>query len=486
MNPLSLSIAQVADHVRRGTLSAETVVRAYLDRIERVDPLINAYLTVDYKGALRAAQEVDRHVSSGLDPGMLAGVPLAIKDNVVTSGLRTTCASAMLANWVPPYDATVIERLKQCGAVILGKANMDEFAMGSSNENSAMGPCRNPWNRNYVPGGSSGGSAAAVAARLCLASLGTDTGGSVRQPASLCGIVGVKPTYGRVSRYGLVALASSLDQIGPMTRTVADNAYLLQAIAGHDPRDMRTSPEAVPDYNAACRETTLPPLRLGIPKEYWTVRMTDEVRVSVENAIETLVELGATRVEVELPHHPYTIAAYYTLASTEASFNLARFDGVRYGNSIDAVDFTSMCLSTRDRGFGAEVKRRILFGSVVRSEERDLWRKAAHVQAGVVEDFRRAFTKCDLIVTPTAPGPAFRLGAKVDKPIEMYESDIFTTATNLAGLPALSLLCGLTKDRLPLGLQLIGPAFTESLLYRVAAIYEQRAAWIDELSTVTM
>ncbi|RLA80102.1 MAG: Asp-tRNA(Asn)/Glu-tRNA(Gln) amidotransferase GatCAB subunit A [Deltaproteobacteria bacterium] len=472
MDVLRLSAAELVDRFRRGELDPVEVTEAYLRRIEEVDGLVGAYLTVDREGALRQAGEASRRWREG-EGTSLTGVPLAIKDNICTKGLLTTCASKILGNFVPPYDATVVERLRSHGAVILGKTNLDEFAMGSSTENSGFKTTRNPWSLDRIPGGSSGGSAAAVAAHECVAALGSDTGGSIRQPAALCGVVGLKPTYGRVSRYGLVAFASSLDQIGPLSRTVRDCALLLEAIAGHDPRDSTSVP--LPQEGFVDRlEEGVEGLRLGVPKEYFVEGMDPEVEGRVWEAIKVLQGLGVEVEEVSLPHTEYAIATYYIICTAEASSNLARYDGVKYGLREGEDDLMEMYLETRSKGFGPEVKRRIMLGTYVLSAGYydAYYRKASQVRTLIKEDFERVLERCDLIVTPTSPTPAFGLGEKVDDPLQMYLSDIFTISANLAGLPALSVPCGFNEEGLPIGLQLIGKPFDEATLLRVAYAFE--------------
>jgi aspartyl-tRNA(Asn)/glutamyl-tRNA(Gln) amidotransferase subunit A len=394
---------------------------------------------------------------------------------ICTKGFRTTCASRILENFVPPYDATVTERLHKAGAILLGKTNMDEFAMGSSSENSAFFPTRNPWDTERVPGGSSGGSAAAVAADLCAGSLGSDTGGSIRQPASFCGVIGLKPTYGRVSRFGLVAFASSLDQIGPFAKDVEDAAILLQAIAGHDPRDSTSVDQPVPDYRLAMKRS-IKGLRLGIPREYFIDGIEPDVAVAVQQAIATLKELGAEIVEISLPHTEYGVAAYYIIAPAEASSNLARFDGVKYGlRAPDSKDLMTMYCQTRSRGFGMEVKRRIMLGTYVLSAGYydAYYRKASQVRTLIRQDFLQAFEHCDAIVTPVTPIPPFKIGEKTDDPLQMYLSDIFTLPASLAGIPGISIPCGFSAGNLPVGLQILGPHFREDLILQIAHQFEQ-------------
>ena len=459
-----LSVLEIREKLRNKELSSREITEYYLERIERIDSRIRAYLTVSREEALAQAEAADEKLARGEDLPLL-GVPLSVKDNICTRGIRTTCASRILENFVPPYDATVVERLKEAGAVILGKTNLDEFAMGSSTENSAFFPTHNPWDPERVPGGSSGGSAAAVAAGLSAASLGSDTGGSIRQPAAFCGVVGLKPTYGRVSRYGLVAFASSLDQIGPLTRTVPDAALLLRVIGGPDPRDSTSYPEPQPDYLAEL-EKPLPRLKLGLPKEYFGEGLSEEIRLRLEEVFREIESLGFELKEVSLPHTEYAVATYYIIAPAEASSNLARYDGVKYGLRVEGRDLLDMYKKTRSRGFGAEVKRRIMIGTYALSAGyyEAYYRKASQVRTLIARDFAEAFKEVDLILTPVTPTPAFRLGEKTQDPLQMYLSDIFTIPVNLAGVVGLSLPVGLTSEGLPVGLQIIGPHFSEPLV----------------------
>jgi aspartyl-tRNA(Asn)/glutamyl-tRNA(Gln) amidotransferase subunit A len=474
---MSGGAADIAAGVAARRFSAEEVATATLSRIRAHDGDLRAYLRIDEEGALRSARDVDVRVRAG-ERLPLAGVPIAIKDAIVTRGLETTCASRMLEGWVPPYDATVVERLRAAGAVITGKANMDEFAMGSSTETSAFGPTRNPWDPERSPGGSSGGSAAAVATNLCAAALGSDTGGSIRQPAALCGVVGVKPTYGRVSRYGLVAFASSLDQIGPLARSVEDAALVLEAIAGHDPRDATSVGDAPPlrtDDHVGVQG-----LRIGVPREYFAAGLDSDVEAAVRAAIDALARLGALVVEVSLPHSPLAVAAYYLICTAEASANLARFDGIRFGRrAAGGRDLLDMYLRTRAEGFGAEVKRRILLGTYVLSAGYydAYYAKAQKVRTLICRDFAAAFSSCDLLVGPTSPTAAFRLGEHTSDPLSLYLADVFTIAVNLAGLPGMSLPCGTTRGGLPIGLQIIAPAFAEARMLGVARAYERATTW---------
>ncbi len=471
---LKLSITRLTELLRSRAVSAREVTEACLKRIEAVEPQLSAFLTICPELALSQADEADQRRQKGEDTPLL-GVPLALKDVIVTRGVRTTAASRILANYVPPYDATVVERLRAAGAVLLGKLNCDEFAMGSSTENSAFFITRNPWNLERVPGGSSGGSAAAVAAGECFGSLGSDTGGSIRQPAACCGIVGLKPTYGRVSRYGLIAYASSLDQIGPMTRTVADAAVLLEAIAGWDPADATSSPLPVPSYSAALAGE-VKGIRLALPKEFFGEGLDPEVRGAVLQAVDLLQKQGALVREVSLPHTAYSIPTYYMIATAEASSNLARFDGVRYGLRVGEGDrVQAMYALTRANGFGAEVKRRIMLGTYALSAGYydAYYLKALKVRTLIRRDFEAAFEEADLVLTPTAPTTAFRLGEKAGDPLQMYLSDVYTIAANLAGLPALSLPCGFDSQGLPIGVQLIGQDFQEQRLLNAAHALER-------------
>ena len=487
IDPRTQSIAAIADGVRAGKLRARDVAAAYLDRIERFNAPLGAYLLVDGEGALRRAAAVDSAVAAGRDPGPLAGVPIGVKDIFITRGLETTCASKILRGFVPPFESTVTERLAQAGAVALGKLNMDEFAMGSSNENSARGPVRNPWSLDHIPGGSSGGSAAAVAASLCAGALGTDTGGSIRQPAAMCGVAGIKPTYGRVSRYGVIAFASSLDHPGPFGRTVEDVAALLEVMAGPDPRDATSIPAPVGAYRQAVRagrSAGLAGVRLGIPTEYFQPGMDADIEAAVRAALDELGRAGATVVPVSLPHTKYAVATYYLICTAEASSNLARYDGVRYGlRAADAKSLEELYSLTRGEGFGLEPKRRIMLGTyVLRAGYYEAYYvKALCARRKVADDFTAAFTKCDAIVTPTSPVPAFRFGERMGDPLQMYLADILTVAPNLAGIPALAQSCGFTRAGLPIGLQIIGPPLGEEICFRVGGAYEARTDWHTRL-----
>lgn len=477
MELVEKTAGELRDMLDRKEVSSVELVKALLDRIEKVDGAINAYVSVRAEEALEEAKEADRRLAQGEGVTPLTGIPVSVKDNLCTAGTRTTCSSKMLAEFVPPYDATVVARLKAAGAPIVGKLNMDEFAMGSSTETSAFGITRNPWDGTRVPGGSSGGAAAAVAARTAILALGTDTGGSIRQPAAFCGVVGMKPTYGRVSRYGAIAFASSMDQVGPMARSVEDCARLLQAIAGGDPNDATSLDEPVPDYGAGLHGG-VEGLVIGVPKEFFGDGIDPDVEAAVKKAIQTLQDQGAQVVEVSLPHSQYALASYCIIGPAEASSNLGRFDGVRYGyRAEDAADVTSMFGRTRAEGFGPEVKRRMMLGAYVLSADgyEAYYRKAQQVRTLVRQDFDEAFTRCDLLALPTTATTAFALGERSEARLDMYKSDLCTVTANLAGIPALSVPCGLDADGLPIGLQLVGPAFAEERLLRAAYTYEQAA-----------
>jgi aspartyl-tRNA(Asn)/glutamyl-tRNA(Gln) amidotransferase subunit A len=477
------SIATLAAGVRAGQWKARDLVEAYLDRVARLDGRIGAYLRTDAAGAQKRADAVDAARAAGRDPGALAGVPIALKDIFVTRGLETTCASKILAGFVPPYESTVGARLAAAGAINLGKLNMDEFAMGSSNENSAFGVVRNPWDLARVPGGSSGGSAAAVAASLCAGSLGTDTGGSIRQPAALCGVAGMKATYGRVSRYGVIAFASSLDHPGPFGRTVEDVAALLEVIAGHDPMDATSIPSPAGQYRAACA-AGLAGMRVGIPAEYFAPGMDPEIEASVRAAIEALGAAGAKIVPVSLPHTKHAVSVYYLVCVAEAASNLARYDGVRYGHRTqDASSLEELYSKTRGEGFGPEPKRRIILGTyVLRAGYYEAYYgKALLVRRKIADDFAKAFTTCDVLATPTSPIPAFKHGERSADPLQMYLADIYTVAPALAGVPAMSQCCGFTTSGLPIGLQLIGPPLGEEAVFRVGGAYQRLTDWHTRL-----
>jgi aspartyl-tRNA(Asn)/glutamyl-tRNA(Gln) amidotransferase subunit A len=472
-----LTIDAARNAVRDGKTTATALAESFYAKIESDDPKIGSYLTLAKERGMAKAAAIDSLAARGETLPPLAGVPVGIKDVLVTRGVRTTAGSKILGNYIPPYDCTAVARLEAAGAVVLGKMNCDEFAMGSSNENSAWKPVHNPRDLSRVPGGSSGGSAAAVAADLAVATLGTDTGGSIRQPASFCGVVGMKPTYGRVSRYGLIAFASSLDHIGPLTKTVRDAAIVLRTIAGRDPMDSTSAELPVPDYVAEL-EKPVRGLKIGIAKEYLAEGLDPEVRKAVEDAVQSLAELGCEVVEISLPHTEYAIATYYIVATAEASSNLARFDGVRYGyRAENARSLSDMYRRSRDLGFGAEVKRRIMLGTYALSAGYydAYYLKAQKVRALLTRDFDEAFKQVDAIVTPTSPTAAFKLGDKTDDPLAMYLADIYTVTANLAGIPGISIPCGETKEKLPIGMQIFGKHFDEATILRVAHVYEQAA-----------
>ena len=485
---------ELAPRIKSGEVTADEVAREVLRLIEEKDPAINAYLAIDREAVIEDARNVDRRIAAGEATGPLAGVPIAIKDAICTKGLETTCASRILEGFVPPYDATVIARLRAADAVIVGKTNMDQFGMGSSNENTGFDICRNPLDTDRVPGGSSGGSAAALAAGTAVLALGEDTGGSIRQPAAFCGVVGLKPTYGRVSRFGIIAYGSSFDQVGPMARNVEDCARLLGVIAGHDPMDTTSASEAVPDYAANLKQG-IEGVRIGVPEEYLAEGLDASVKESVSRAIKRMESLGARVESVHLPHTEYAVAAYYILVTAEASSNLARYDGVKYGyrgedggeTAGGSGDGTAaqplapddrldvMYGSTRSGGFGPEVKRRIMLGTYVLSSGYydAYYDKAQRVRTLIKSDFDQAFKKVDLLVAPTTPTTAFRIGEKIDDPLQMYLSDVYTVPINLAGVPAISLPCGTDPDGMPIGLQIIGPHFGEERILRAAYAFEE-------------
>jgi aspartyl-tRNA(Asn)/glutamyl-tRNA(Gln) amidotransferase subunit A len=471
---MSDSIANLRESIMRGEVTARAATESALNSAEKLNPKLNAFLELDRDGALNRAAQVDAIDQVDRANLPLAGVPLAVKDNICVRGMQTSCASRILGTYHPPYNATAIERLLAAGAVIIGKTNCDEFAMGSSNENSAFGPVKNPWDISRVPGGSSGGSAAAVAAGIVPLALGSDTGGSVRQPAAFCGVIGLKPTYGRVSRYGLVAFGSSLDQIGVLTRSASDAAAVMQVIAGRDPHDATTADVPVPDYSAELN-SDIKGMRLGVSRVLLGEGLSPEVRAAIEKSIEDYRDLGAEIVDIDLPHAKYAIAVYYIIATAEASSNLARYDGVRYGfRAEDAPALKQMYRKTRDEGFGAEVKRRIMLGTYVLSAGYydAYYLKAQKVRTLLRQDFTQAFAKCDAVLTPTTPTPAFLFGEKVDDPLAMYLNDIFTVTANLAGVPGISVPCGLSGEGLPIGLQLMGPYWSEARLLRLAHAYQ--------------
>jgi aspartyl-tRNA(Asn)/glutamyl-tRNA(Gln) amidotransferase subunit A len=473
------TIWQLNSLLKNKKLSASELTKYYLQQIDKLDPRIGAYLNITPEIALQQANHADKLVLHEDNTSLLTGIPIGIKDNICTRGIRTSCASKILENFIPPYDAMVINRLKHQGYVLLGKTNMDEFAMGSSTENSGFKLTHNPWDITRVPGGSSGGSAAAVAAGEAVAALGSDTGGSIRQPAACCGVVGLKPTYGLVSRYGLVAFASSLDQIGPITRDVRDAAILLNVIAGHDIYDSTSISKELPDFTAQLGKNTTG-LKIGLPKEYFTEGLDEEIRNAIDNARQVLEKKGISFAEVSLPHTEYGIATYYILATAEASSNLARYDGVKYGfRHRDFANLLQMYEKTRENGFGSEVKRRIMLGTYVLSSGyyEAYYLKAQKVRHLIKNDLDRVFSDYDLLLTPTIPTPAFKLGEKIADPLTMYLSDIYTISANLAGIPAISIPCGISSNGLPMGLQLMGPAFAESRILQVAYAFEQETGY---------
>lgn len=474
-----LSIATAAERLRRREFSARELMQSCLDRVRAVDGRVKAFLSLDEADALAQADEADRALATGSGDRPLLGIPIAIKDVLCVKDQPCNCGSKILGQFRPPYSATAIDKLRAAGAVIFGRLNMDEFAMGSSTENSAFGTTCNPWDLTRIPGGSSGGSAAAVAADECLATLGTDTGGSIRQPAALCGCVGLKPTYGRISRYGLVAFASSLDQIGPFTKNVRDSALLLNAMSGLDPKDSTSVPEPVPDYTAGLGQS-IKGLKIGLAREYMIGGLDGEVSAAVQTAIKKLESLGAELVEISLPHTDYAAAVYYIIAPAEASANLARFDGIRYGLRVPGADPIELYSKTRGAGFGPEVKRRIILGTYVLSSGYydAYYLRAQKVRTLIRSDFVKAFEKVDAIATPTTPTAAFKIGEKSGDPLQMYLSDIFTISCNLSGMCGVSIPCGFTRQpKLPIGLQLLGPAFGEATILRLAHAYEQSTDW---------
>ena len=479
-----LTISELRAKLARREVSAREATQACLDQVGRVDEKIHAFISHNDAEALAQADAADKWLAqdgTGVDRPLL-GVPVAVKDVLAVKGQPLNCGSKILGKFVSPYDATVVEKLKAAGAIVFGRLNMDEFAMGSSTENSAFGVTRNPWDTTRIPGGSSGGSAAAVAADEVIAALGSDTGGSIRQPAALCGCVGLKPTYGRVSRYGLVAFASSLDQIGPFTKDVRDAAVMLGVIGGHDRRDSTSVPQPVPDY-AAVLTGNIEGLKIGLPKEYMIGGLDAEVKSAVDAAVKKFQELGAQIVEISLPHTDYAVATYYIVATAEASANLARFDGIRYGARVDGADPVELYGKTRGAGFGAEVKRRIILGTYVLSSGYydAYYLRAQKVRTLIRNDFLKAFERVDAIVTPTSPTAAFKIGEKSDDPLQMYLSDIFTISCNLAGICGVSLPCGFTPSpKLPIGLQLLGKPFGEETLLKIAHAYEQGTTWRRE------
>lgn len=491
MDIIGLTIEEAGKRLRSKEISSVELTEAYLSRIDTVDTgddAISAYLHVARDSALASARAADARIAAGKDLTPLTGIPIGVKDIFSTKDMPTTCASKILEDYTPPYDSTVIAKLKAAGAVIIGKLNMDEFAMGSSTENSAFGKTRNPWNKECVPGGSSGGSAAAVSASTCVASIGTDTGGSIRQPAALCGVVGLKPTYGRVSRYGMIAFASSLDQGGPFTKSVRDAAIMLNVVAGHDPKDSTSLEAPVPNYTEGLdNDKGVKGLKIGIPKEYFIDGIDPEVRASIDKAIEFYKKSGAELIDITLPHTEYAVSVYYLVATAEASSNLARYDGVKFGVRTDSgKGLLDMYKETRTLGFGSEVKRRIMLGTYALSAGYydAYFRKASQVRALIRKDFEDAFTKCDVILTPTSPTPAFKFGEKLEDPLTMYLSDIFTISCNLAGIPGISIPCGLTEAGLPIGLQLLGRHMDEATILRAAHAFEEAHNFHKEVPAI--
>ena len=478
MTLAALTLHEARDKLRKQEISAQELTEAVFQRIAETEESIRSYITVCRDTALEDAKRADALLKTEINPAALLGIPVAVKDNFLTAGVRTTCAAKILENFIPPYDSTAVKKLRAAGAVITGKTNLDEFAMGSSVENSAFFSTRNPWDTSRVPGGSSGGSAAAVAADQCIAALGTDTGGSIRQPSSFCGIVGLKPTYGRISRYGIIAFASSMDQVGPMAKNVRDCALMLEVIAGHDPKDSTSTNHSVPPYSTSL-SGNIKGLRLGIPKEYFIAGIQAEVEQAVRHAVRQCEKNGAVIEEISLPHTDYAVAVYYIVATAEASSNLARYDGMRYGHRVQGKDLAETYLLTRAAGFGTEVKRRIMLGTYALSAGYydAYYLKAQRVRTLIKKDFDEAFKTCHAIITPTAPTTAFKIGAKTEDPLQMYLSDIYTISVNLAGLPALSLPCGIDLEGLPIGMQIVGKNFDESTILNVAYGYEQSTEW---------
>ncbi len=476
-----LTISELRRLLDNREIKPQEVLDDIYSRIDAVEDKVKSYITITKDAAYEMAKDAEHAILEN-KTSFLTGIPVAVKDNMCTKDILTTCASKILYNFKPPYESTVTTRLKEQGYILTGKTNLDEFAMGSSTENSGFHTTRNPWDMKRVPGGSSGGSAAAVAADECIAAIGSDTGGSIRQPASLCGVVGLKPTYGRVSRFGLIAFASSLDQVGPITKNVTDAAIMLNAIAGHDPKDSTSAPIDVPDF-AEVLGQEIKGLKIGIPKEYFIEGMDKDVEDSVRSAIKKLESLGVIPVEVSLPHAGYAVATYYILATSEASSNLARYDGVKYGfrssSQSGKEDLLEMYMNTRSQGFGTEVKRRIMLGTYALSAGYydAYYKKGQQVRTLIKQDFDNAFKNVDVIVTPTSPSAAFKIGEKATDPLQMYLSDIFTISVNLAGVPAISIPCGFTKDNLPVGLQIIGKHFDEESIFKLAYAYEQSTEW---------
>jgi aspartyl-tRNA(Asn)/glutamyl-tRNA(Gln) amidotransferase subunit A len=476
MELTQLTIHELQEKIKSGETSAVQIAEAVFSRIDAVEERVHSFIRLMKEEAMIAAEKADDDIKKG-NIKALTGIPIALKDIVCTKGITTTCGSHILCNFVPPYDATVVEKLRDAGAVFVGKTNMDEFAMGSSTETSYFGVTRNPWDLARIPGGSSGGSATAVAADECVASIGSDTGGSIRQPAALCGVVGMKPTYGRVSRFGLIAFASSLDQIGPFTKDVEDCAIMMNALAGFDPKESTSVPVEVPDYRQYTGRD-IHGWKVGIPREYFIEGIDPEVNAAIKNAIAVIEKIGGKCVDISLPHTQYCLAVYYIIAPAEASSNLARYDGVKYGfRSADGGDLLDMYKNTRSQGFGVEVKRRIMIGTYALSAGYydAYYKKASQVRALIKRDFEEAWKKCDVILTPTTPTPAFKIGEKTDNPLQMYLSDIFTISTNLAGIPGISVPCGFTPGGLPVGVQFLAGHFEEGKLIQIASAYERNA-----------
>lgn len=477
MKLYELTIAEARKLLKNKEILASEIVNSLYERIDAVEDKIKAYITLTMDHAKRMSINAQNRFDNNAESHLL-GIPLAIKDNICTKGIRTTCASKILYNFVPPYESTVTTRLIDDGCILIGKTNLDEFAMGSSTENSGFHTTKNPWDIGRIPGGSSGGSAAAVAAEECIGAIGSDTGGSIRQPAALCGVVGLKPTYGRVSRYGLIAFASSLDQIGPLTKTVRDSAILMNCISGHDPHDSTSAPIKVPDFTGVLGRD-IKGMKIGIPDEYFIEGMDREVEQSIREAIKKMESLGAIPIKISMPHTGYAVATYYVLATSEASSNLARYDGIKYGLRVEGKDLLDVYINTRSQGFGSEVKRRIMLGTYALSSGyyEAYYKKAQQVRTLIKKDFENAFKEADVIITPTTPTAAFKIGEKTDEPLQMYLSDIFTISVNLAGVPAISIPCGFTSNNLPIGLQIIGKHFDEESVLKIAYAYEQSTDW---------
>ncbi len=489
MDLCKLTLFEAHNLLKKKEISSVELSKSFFERIETIEDKIGAYITVTKESALKEAEKADERIKKG-DISYLTGIPLSIKDLMCTKGVKTTCASKMLENFIPPYDAFVIKKLKEAGAVILGKTNMDEFAMGSSNENSNVKKVHNPWDVTRVPGGSSGGSAASVSADMCISSLGSDTGGSIRQPASFCGVTGLKPTYGRVSRFGLIAFASSLDQIGPITKDVQDSAMLLETISGFDENDSTSSKEKVPTFFENIKNIKdLKGVKIGVPDEYLVSgTIDDEVYEKIKEAVDVLKKEGAEIINVSLPHTEYSIAAYYIIAPSEASSNLARYDGVKYGfRDKNQTDLESMYKKTKSIGFGDEVIRRIILGTYALSAGYydAFYKKASQIRTLIIDDFKKAFAKCDILIAPTTPTCAFKIGDKLNDPLAMYFSDIFTISANLAGIPAMSLPCGFSKENLPIGMQFMGNYFDEEAILKAGIVYQNSTTFHKERPKVS-